>query len=419
MRTHVTTIATGPVQATAKAHLPSQSPLVALSTPGTFHTFDMARELEKAGMLAGIHTGYPRFKLRTVDLPINKVRTFPWLKGPYMAGWVPARLRREWEFWDRISFDTFVSVTMPDCDIFCGLSGSVLRSGQVAHNRGAYFVCDRGSSHIRFQDQILREEHDLWGIPFPGVDKRTIADEEAEYELADCILVPSNFAYRSFVEMGVAAKKLCLTPYGVDLSRFRAVARPASDTFDALFVGGLSVRKGAGYLFKAYESLQHPAKSLTIVGVVSQEIKPTLAQFVARNTGVRLLGHVPQGDLKAVMSRSHVLILPSIEEGFGLVQAQAMACGCPVIASQNTGAENLFRDAIEGYIVPVRNAAAIAEAMQRLADDPALREALSSACLARVSDLGGWNEYGNIVRQTFVDLACRGPLSSFSQMEVA
>ena len=64
---------------------------MALSTPGTFHTFHLARQLERVGMLAGIHTGYPRFKLGVTGLPKNKIHSFPWLKGPYMAGWVPAR----------------------------------------------------------------------------------------------------------------------------------------------------------------------------------------------------------------------------------------------------------------------------------------------------------------------------------------
>ena len=55
------------------------------------------------------------------------------------------------------------------------------------------------------------------------------------------------------------------------------------------------------------------------------------------------------------MSRSHVMVLPSIEEGLALVQAQALACGCPVIGTRHTGAEDLFSDGNEGFIVPIRN----------------------------------------------------------------
>jgi glycosyltransferase involved in cell wall biosynthesis len=380
-------------------------PQVALSTAGTFHSFDMARQLNKAGMLAGIHTGYPRFKLRATALPSSKVHTFPWLKGPYMAGWVPAWLRRDWEYWDRITFDSFVAATLPECQVFCGLSGSGLRTGRVAQARGARYVCDRGSSHIRYQDRILREEHTRWGIPFRGVDPRIILREEAEYEQADAILVPSTFVRRSFLAMGVAESKLRLAPYGVDLTRFVPVANPVRGNFDMIFVGGLSVRKGAHYLFGAYEALDHPRKSLTIAGTVAVEIAPLLERISQRNDGVRVLGHVPQDQLKELMSRSHVLVLPSVEEGLALVQAQAMACGCPVVATYNTGAADLYDDGVEGYIIAPFEQSALTAALQQLADQPELRDQFSRACMQRVARVGGWDSYGCTVANVFVELA--------------
>jgi glycosyltransferase involved in cell wall biosynthesis len=103
---------------------------------------------------------------------------------------------------------------------------------------------------------------------------------------------------------------------------------------------------------------------------------------------------VPQPQLKALYSRSHLLVLPSIEEGLAMVQAQAMACGCPVLASEHTGARDLYTDGVEGCIVPVRDAEALAQRMQQLADDPALRARLAAAALARVRGIGGWSEYG-------------------------
>jgi glycosyltransferase involved in cell wall biosynthesis len=96
------------------------------------------------------------------------------------------------------------------------------------------------------------------------------------------------------------------------------------------------------------------------------------------------------------MSRSHVLALASVEEGLALVQGQAMACGCPVVATMATGAEDLFTDGVEGFIVPDRDAAALAGRLQQLADDPALRGRMSAAALARVKHLGGWDRYGEL-----------------------
>src|SRR3979490_61297 len=94
---------------------------------------------------------------------------------------------------------------------------------------------------------------------------------------------------------------------------------------------------------------------------------------------VRVLGHVAQPTLRDIMSRSHALVLPSIEEGLAMVQAQAMACACPGVATEQHGSQDLFDDGREGFIVPIRDAAAIAERLQRLADDPALRLQMSDA----------------------------------------
>ena len=86
--------------------------------------------------------------------------------------------------------------------------------------------------------------------------------------------------------------------------------------------------------------------------------------------------------------------MPSIEEGLALVQGQAMACGLPVIATTNTGAEDLFTDGVEGFIVPIRDPEAIREKLLRLYHDPELREEMSRAALSRVQSMAGWDDYG-------------------------
>ena len=112
--------------------------------------------------------------------------------------------------------------------------------------------------------------------------------------------------------------------------------------------------------------------------------------------GINITGHMPQEKLKEIMSRSHVMVLPSVEEGLAMVQAQAMACGCPVIATKNTGAQNLYVDQKEGFIVPIRQPNIIAEKLQYLADHPDIRKSMSMLALARVREMGGWRTYGDM-----------------------
>jgi glycosyltransferase involved in cell wall biosynthesis len=115
-----------------------------------------------------------------------------------------------------------------------------------------------------------------------------------------------------------------------------------------------------GYLAEAFQRIDHPAKTLSFVGWQSAEMITLLRQQNLWPEDARVLGHVSQSQLKDVMSRSHVMVLPSVEEGLALVQAQAMASGCPMIETYNTGAEDLFSDGQEGYIVPIRDAGALA-----------------------------------------------------------
>jgi starch synthase len=307
----------------------------------------------------------------------------------------------QWEYLNAWSFGVYAARNLPECDVYVGLSGSALRAGRKAKSRGAAYVCDRGSSHIRVQKQILRDEHKRWGLPFAGFDPRITNAEESEYAEADCITLPSQFTYRSFLSQGLPSEKLRLLNYGVDLSRFEPAGVPAEGKFDVLFVGGMSLRKGVQYLTDAFQRINHPAKTLSFVGAPSFELIAFLRQRKLWPDDARVLGHVPQSQLKTVMSRSHVMVLPSVEEGLALVQAQAMACGCPVIGTPNSGAEDLYSDGQEGYIVPIRDADALAERLQHLADHPEQRAEMSEKSPGQSPKL---RRLAELRRQGHVDL---------------
>lgn len=381
---------------------------VSLSTIGKFHTFDLARELHASGHLKDLYTGYPQFKLKDERLPGSKVRSFPWVQTPYMAlnkwGVVGERGNRMLEYLAKITLDRYVANRLDDCDVFVGLSGSGLQSGRRMHALGGRYVCDRGSAHIQVQDELLRGEHDRWGMPFQGIDPRVIDLECAEYDEADCITVPSQFAVRSFLDAGVPFRKLRLLPYGVNLGRFEPTRRPVDGAFNVLFVGAMSLQKGIPYLLQAFARVEHPRKILNLVGTPSPELIQLMKDRGLWSEQVRVLGAMPQQELKHIMSASHVMVLPSVQDGFGMVMAQAMACGCPVVASRNTGAPDLFEDGVQGYVVAERDGDALAQRLQTLADQPDLRDAMGQRALARVRTMGGWRDYGSLAQRIYREL---------------
>lgn len=392
---------------------------VTLVCIGRFHHFDLARELLKRGMLKRIFTGYPLWKLDDEDIPSELVSTFPWLQTPYMAldKWgllANYRFQKELSWIAYETLDHHVAKYLPQSEVLLALSGSGLRCGQKAKRQGMKYICDRGSSHIRYQEAILHEEFSRWNDNFSGIDSRIIAKEEAEYQTADIITVPSSFAYRSFREMGIPKSKLRKIPYGVNVRRFAKVMAPATDCFDVLFVGQVSFRKGVPDLLEAFGLLKHGKKRLRLVGGIRPEMKRYL-KLNPLQGDVKFLGHIPQVQLKHIMSCSHVMVLPSIEEGLALVQTQALACGCPVIGTLHTGAEDLFSDGNEGFIVPIRNPRVIAEKLQLLADDPIRRKSMSEAALERVKAFDGWTEYGNQVAEVLQELFNGGDRTGIKQ----
>jgi starch synthase len=366
---------------------------------GVFHHFELARQLHQRGHLQKIYSTWPHIRVDREGLPREKVETFPWIHGPEMLlqrfGVHNVWLMDQTGYANALAFDWWTSLQLQNDsqpDALIGISGSSLKAGQEVQARGGRFICDRGSSHQRYQERIVADEYRRWGVNRPVTDIRDIVREEKIYAIADAITVPSSFAARSFVEEGIPAEKLRVIPYGVRLEQFIRTGEPEKDTFAVLFAGSVSLRKGVPYLLEAFARLKHPAKRLRIAGSMHPDMQ-TVLQKLPQNQ-VEILGPVSQQRLAELMSTSHVMVLPSIEEGLALVQGQALACGCPVLASTNTGGEDLFTDTVEGFIVPVRDIEALAEKMQLLADDPALQRRMSEAALLRVKKIGGWDQYG-------------------------
>jgi glycosyltransferase involved in cell wall biosynthesis len=362
------------------------------------------------GNLARLYTALPRWKVD--NLPKEKVSTFPWLMAP-SAGFARVcrtRLPREIDWIVTDTFGSWVARRLQACDIFHSLSSYGLRAHRVARQRyGALTVCDRGSSHILYQDEILAEEHSLWKVPYRHIDPRVVERELQEYEECDFITVPSDFAYLTFVEKRVAKEKLRLVPYGVDLSLFRPVPK-VDKIFRVIYVGALSLQKGIQYLLQAVEPLRLPGFELWLIGGLDPDIKPIMERYAG---SFRYLGVIPRTKLFSYYSQGSVFIMASIQDGFGLVQAQAMACGLPVVATTNTGASSLFTDGREGFIVPIRDPEAIREKIVYLYEHPDLRNAMAQAARERVQHLGGWDDYGNRMLAVYEDaLSCRlGPHS--------
>ena len=307
---------------------------IAIASAGRFHVLDLARELHAMGHDVRFYSYVPRRRGVRYGLPEPCQRPVTALVSP-LLGWQRlwprlAPTRRDQLM--RSALDRAVAARLEPCDVFIFMSGIFLEAARAARRRfGARLWLERGSAHIEVQDQILAQT--------PGAERPNavaIQRELAGYRLADRIVVPSEFAARSFAGRE-GAEKLFQAPYGVDLEQFPLANRPPrrDGQLRLLFVGSWSAQKGCDLLERVVRAT--PWASLTHVGSVTDLRFPTDDPRFCHEDPV------DQMALAARYAAADALVLPSRQEGFGMVISQALATGLPVIASSHTGAPDLAR----------------------------------------------------------------------------
>jgi glycosyltransferase involved in cell wall biosynthesis len=334
------------------------------------------------------------------------IRPFPWLQTPLAAAnrfkLVPRRFGERLRRIAWTALDSHVARNPPVCDVYVAHTGAGLAAGRTIRARGGVYICDTGTAHVRVHSRILREEHERLGLEPPFFESQLVERELAEYEAADAITVPSMFVLDSFIREGVSRNKLHLLPYGAALDVYKRSADRAGE-FRVLFVGALSAQKGLHHLLEAFARARIPNSRLVLVGSVEPETPVLLARTPIRD--IELTGPLARADVVDEMSCASVLVLPSIHDGFGLVVGEALACGCPVIASNQSGGPELVDDGVEGFIVPVGDVDAVANRLKRLAASRVLLERMSGSAVQRMQRLGGWAAYGRAAVTLYARLA--------------
>ncbi len=267
----------------------------------------------------------------------------------------------------------------------------------AARARGVATLYDLPIGYWRAARRILTEEAELspeWAATLRGNSDSAakLARKDRELALADTVFVASTFTRRTLSEYPGQIQDIVTVPYGAPtpLPGARPAGRRADEPLKVLFVGSLGQRKGLRYLLEAMAMLEGQAGfSLTLIGTVPAGRCDPLATALRQHRHVTSL---PHAEIMAEMRRHHVLVLPSLFEGFGLVLTEAMANGLPVIATDHTAAPDIMQDGREGFLVPIRSAARIAESLVRLREDETARQAMGAAAIQRTAAMP-WINY--------------------------
>ena len=285
-------------------------------------------------------------------LPFFTAESFRFRLFPVFDRWVKSLLRPGQHLMTSVAF-------VNDCQKW------------VRRNGGLVFI-DAGNSHPRYFWKILTEEQRRWKTLTPPVARHFNLRGAESADSGDYIFAESTFVCNSFVEEGMDPKRIFVTtlPLNIDSFKPSEAERPKTRPLTLLNTGALSLRKGTPYLLEAFRLIlkKEPRAVLRLTQNVGD------AKEVLRRNADLPIEWLPFCNLRFEDQRriyierfhnSDIFLFPSIEDGFGYVVAEAMACGLPVITTRNTGASDLIKPGVNGEIVPIRDPAAMAEAALR------------------------------------------------------
>lgn len=261
-------------------------------------------------------------------------------------------------------FDRWVqSLLRPGQHFFTGYAFATGAMRWIKEHGGIAFL-DAWTSHPEDHWNLTAVEQQRWKSRWPP-GSRYYHDRAMEsVALADYIFTASTFVRQSFLKRGYDPLRLLFCPYPTDLEMYQPAPepRPVNRPFTILNTGDLSLRKGTPYLLEAFRLIRKEVPSAVLR--IRRSLRNDVVDVVRRNSDLPIewsgrldwAGHVRR------YQTSDLFLFPSVEDGFALVVAEALACGLPVITTPNTGASDLIRPGENGEIVPVCDSEALAQA---------------------------------------------------------
>ncbi len=344
----------------------------------------------------------------------DRVHTSPWREmGRLLAGRLPGSdwLTRHETGWCSVDavfaaldarvgrrVDSLRARGTPALSGVYGYEDAAAATFQVAGRGGLARFYDLPIGYWRAWQEIFAEEAERapeWAATLTGREDSPakLARKDEELQMADAVIVASSFTRQTLLTAPAFRAPVHVIPYGAPAPPAQPLenleAAPAGRRkLRVLFAGALSQRKGLSYLLAAIQTLGSSFELTLLGGKTAKDCLP-LDQAVRQHRWIPSLSHA---DVLAEMARQDVLVFPSLFEGFGLVILEAMSRGLPVIATPHTAGPDLITDSVDGFIIPIRSPAAIAEKLELLLRDPARLLAMKVAARKKAETLT-WQNY--------------------------
>jgi glycosyltransferase involved in cell wall biosynthesis len=296
---------------------------------------------------------------------------------------------------------------MDKCDSVYAYEDAAFESFATARDRGFKRTYDLPIAYWETSQRLLREEAERYPDWEPTLGATRDSDEKLsrktqELDLAQLVVCPSRFVLESMPAAARAQKQCIIAPFGSPIVDLNRKPKVNSGRLRLLFAGALTQRKGLADLFEAMKLVDSNYIELVVMGSLLRPIswyRERFADFIYEIPR-------PHGEVLRLMQSCDVFVLPSIVEGRALVQQEAMACGLPVIATKNAGADDVIVDGETGFLVPIRSPEAIAEKINWCATNRPFVDGMGIAARKRASEFT-WRAYGENIVAAVSALTCQ------------
>jgi len=340
-----------------------------VATPARSVADNYAAYLERNNRLRFLALGTRR---GTKNVSREKTRLFPLFGLLAYAATKMMSLKQAENFRFRLHplFDHWVRAQLRPGDHIISSYGHANASFRWIKKHGGATFLEAGNSHPQNFWEVLTEEHRLWNCPLPPISSYHYRRSLEMLEHTDYVLSPSEYVTESFLKRGFRPEQILPSIYAINFDHFfpSPLPRPRNRPLTIINTGSLSLRKGTPYLLEAFREVQrvYPDAKLLLNRIVEDSVIPVLNRY--QDLNIDWAPSLPHAELAERLRGADLFVLPSLEEGFLLSAAEALACGVPVISTAHTFVKDVLVPHKNAELVPIRSSQAITETILRWAD---------------------------------------------------
>ena len=358
--------------------------------------FELAHSLNQSGHLRAILTGYPRNRVLKEGIEKEKISSHPMYQiAGYGIGKLPIEMK---QVKSRIAdlnivhLDHCASRKIGDSHLI-SMSGLAAKTGKIVNARGNFFIVNRSSHHILGQAELLKQEYLKWNWDGELPSKLVIERELDEYENAFKIVVPSQLTKNTFLERGFSDEKVIVNRFPVTETEN---LKNTKHRTGILFVGHVSLQKGFPTLVKAFNSISDSSIVLHVAGVYSVKFLKHLTYMGLDLSKIHFYGPLNKQNLVKLYSSCEMFVLPSIQDGWGMVVNEALSYGCIPIVSDGAGASEIIVNGVNGFTFKAGNDRELLNCINQVSESKGTLSKSLTKLANKSSEQFNWDHFASL-----------------------